>query len=90
MNEAFRQNWRSFSPIEKLVALYLMEGLSLDEVKGILLEELKLVACEILNKAIERVEENIISDTYIKSIMEKVAQNERRDKGTGKKPGTIE
>lgn len=72
IEKIINKKWDRLSPIERLIVIYLREGKSPDEIKDILSSQLKLVATEVLNKTIEKLERDIISDKFFKDILAKL------------------
>lgn len=83
--ERILMEWQNLTPIERAIIIYLREGKSFDEIKDLLNYQFSLVATEILNEAVKRVETKFISGSYFKDIIRKVINYERENKRTGKK-----
>ena len=82
------KSWPEFSPIERLILIYLREGKSFDEIKEIIDSQIKLVASEILEEAVRITEKNIETGNYFKNIVNKLKSHESGNKRTRKKPET--
>lgn len=79
--EALIRKWSKLEPLEKLILIYLQEGKSLEEIKGILVAHLALFSAHITSKILSEIEQDIKTGALYESIFKGLKEkgNEQRD-----------